>query len=64
MKNTWTAYLQQDGDNLVLPLPDEVIEELGWKIGDTLVWDIDEETGVIKLSRKQPWWKFWRKRNG
>jgi bifunctional DNA-binding transcriptional regulator/antitoxin component of YhaV-PrlF toxin-antitoxin module len=38
----------EDGE-LYIELPDEVIEELGWKEGDILSWDLKGE-GVI-LSR-------------
>lgn len=51
----WTAYVEQDGEDLVLPLPDEILDELGWKTGDTLVWDVNEETGAITLSKKPTW---------
>ena len=38
----------EDGE-LYIELPDEVVEELGWKEGDILSWDLKGE-GVI-LSR-------------
>jgi hypothetical protein len=34
----WTAILEEDGDDLILPLPEELLEELDWKVGDTLTW--------------------------
>ena len=37
---TYTAYVQQEGDDLILPLPDELLEEVGWREGDVLVWEI------------------------
>ena len=55
MNNKWTAYVEQDGDDLVIPLPDDMLNELGWKTGDTLIWNINEETGAITLSRKETW---------
>ena len=55
MNNKWTAYVEQDGDDLVIPLPDDMLKELGWKTGDTLIWNINEETGAITLSRKETW---------
>ena len=64
---TWTAYVQQDGDDRVLPLPDEAIAQLEWKTGDILVWDV-QENGTITLTRKLKWYqqlfrhiKEWRK---
>jgi len=35
----------------VLPLGDELCEQLGWKMGDTLVW-IDNKDGSFTLSKK------------
>ena len=29
---------EEDGE-LVVPIPDELMEEMGWKIGDVLVWE-------------------------
>ena len=34
----YTVELIQDGDDLVLPLPPDTMEQLGWKIGDILEW--------------------------
>jgi len=66
-KMTWTAYVQQEGDDLVLPLPDEAIAQLGWKVGDILVWDV-QENGTIILTKRLKWYqqlfrhiKEWRK---
>lgn len=53
---TWTAYVQQDGDDLVLPLPDEVLTQLGWKPGDILVWDV-QDNGTIILTKKLIWYE-------
>ena len=54
MTKTWTAVLEEDEEtgDLILPLPDELIEQLGWKEGDDLVWAIDEETKQISLTKK------------
>ena len=37
-ESRWTAILEEDGDDLILPLPEELLEELDWKVGDTLTW--------------------------
>lgn len=43
--------LEQDDDgNLVLPLSDEMLEELGWKIGDTINWT-DNKDGSWTMSK-------------
>lgn len=42
--------LVEDSDgNLILPFPDDIIGEMGWKIGDVLEWqDNDDGTFSIK----------------
>ena len=54
MSNTWTAVLEEDlaTGELILPLPTDLIEQLGWTEDDTLVWSIDEETNEIRLTKK------------
>lgn len=39
--------LEEDGNgDLILPLPEEVIETLGWEINDLLTWDLKGD-GII-----------------
>ena len=48
MSKTWTVEVEEDAEgNTVLPLPKEMIEELGWLTGDVLDMDIDSEPGAI-----------------
>lgn len=52
---TWTATLLEDPDNpdeLILPLPEDMIAELEWKDGDTLGWKVED--GTIILTRIAP----------
>ena len=45
---TYTANVQLDpenGEDYVLTFPDELLKEMGWEIGDTLVW---EETTICE----------------
>jgi hypothetical protein len=45
---TYTANVQLDpenGEDYVLTFPDELLKEMGWGIGDTLVW---EETTICE----------------
>lgn len=51
---TWTAYIQQDGDDLILPLPDELLEQAQWKEGDVLIWTVNDN-GTITLTKKIKW---------
>ena len=45
--------LQEDPTTgeLILPLPEEVLEQLGLTIGDTLIWSV-ESNGSIILSKQ------------
>ena len=49
----WTVALEEDGDDLILPLPPEVLLHLDLKEGDSLVWSMDEKTGQVILAKKQ-----------
>lgn len=50
---TYTANVQLDpenGEDYVLTFPDELLKEMGWEIGDTLVWEettISEDHGEV-----------------
>jgi hypothetical protein len=55
-KMTWTAYIQQDGDDLILPLPDELLEKVQWKEGDVLIWTTNDD-GTITLTKKIKWYE-------
>jgi len=49
---TYTTHTIQEGDDVILPLPEEMLEELGWKEGDTLEWK-DNNDGSFSLSKKK-----------
>ena len=53
-ETTWVISLEEDPEtgDLVMPLPDELLETQGWKIGDTLVWDFDQKTQTATLTKK------------
>ena len=47
----WTTTVLEDGDELVLPLPLDMCEAVGWEIGDTLKWQqLDEKTWSLQKS--------------
>jgi hypothetical protein len=51
---TWVVDLEEDpltGD-MFMPIPEELLREIGWEIGDTLVWGVNEATGEITLTKK------------
>lgn len=54
MNKSWTAFLEEDPndpESLILPLPQDLLEEAGWTEGDTLVWTVESDR--IILSKKQ-----------
>lgn len=55
LPKTWTVELEEDPETgeLVMPLPPEMLAELGWTIGDTLTWDVDKQTGDWSLTKKE-----------
>ena len=38
MTKSWTVPVEEDGDEYVITLPPEMLEETGWKEGDVLEW--------------------------
>ena len=49
----WTVTVEEDPDtgDLILPFPPELLKELGWNEGDTLLWDVNSD-GSFCLSKK------------
>ena len=48
----WTITVEEDSEtgNLILPLPEEMLQMQGWKEGDTLEW-IDNNDGSWSLQK-------------
>lgn len=51
LNTSYTVTLDEDGENLILPVPDEVLDQLGWEDGCLLDWSIDEVNNTIIVSR-------------
>lgn len=51
---SWVVQVVEDGEDLALVFPPEMLGELGWKEGDTVVWDINEKDGVICARKARP----------
>jgi len=47
----YTVELIEEGDDLVLPLPEEIMTELGWNMDDILIWT-DNKNGTWSLTKK------------
>ena len=50
--SSWTVELIEDGEDLILPLPQEVLDHLELKEGDTLKWE-DVGDGTWSLTKVQ-----------
>jgi hypothetical protein len=48
----WVVELIEDGEDLILQFPEEVIEITGWKEGDELLWE--PKAGNAWTLRKKP----------
>ena len=52
-ETVWIVQLEEDPEtgDLVMPIPDGLLEAQGWKIGDTLEWDVDAATQDLSLKK-------------
>lgn len=53
IKFNWTIILEEADDgsgDLILPFPDDLLTQAGWKEGDTLEW-IDNQNGSFTLRK-------------
>jgi hypothetical protein len=53
IKTSWTAVIQEDPEtgDCILEFPPEMLDQVGWKEGDTLVWK-EMDNGAWSLSKK------------
>ncbi len=51
---TWTVTLEEDPETgeLILPFPEEMLQDAGWQEGDVLEW-IDNKNGTWSLVKKE-----------
>lgn len=54
MNNKWTITLEEDPETkeLVMPFPPDLLAQVGWDFGDTIVWK-DEGNGSWSLTKKE-----------
>ena len=52
---SYIVKLEEDSEtgDLILPLPEKLLEETGWKTGDTLDWK-DNGDGTFSMTKKEP----------
>jgi hypothetical protein len=56
MTDKWTVQLEEDENGeLVLPLPAELLAQMGWDIGDELAWEeaFDGAFSLKKIDKEQ-----------
>ena len=51
MTNTWTVTLEEADGDLILPLPVDLLSQMGWSEGTELFW-IDNNNGTFTLTDK------------
>jgi hypothetical protein len=53
-KKYWSVILEEDDDtgDLILPLTEEMLEDLGWELGDTVEWNINDDATSITIKNK------------
>lgn len=47
------AIIEEDGENLIIPLPQELLDEVGWKVGDEISWMYAEDYESVILTLKE-----------
>lgn len=47
MANNYEAKIIEDGEDLILEFPENLIEEMGWKTGDTLKWETKDGNVIV-----------------
>lgn len=50
-QKSWILDVKGEGDNLYIELSDEILEEIGWKPYDSLIWK-DNENGTWTITKK------------
>lgn len=49
----YTGTVVEDGDDLALVFSPEMLVELGWSEGDTIVWEINEEKQILLVRKSK-----------
>ena len=42
-----TLPVEKDGDDYIVTFTDDLLEELGWSIGDDLDWDVQTDGSIV-----------------
>ena len=52
LQKSWIVDVQEDTEGHFIQFTEEMLEQTGWKIGDTLEW-IDNKNGTWSIKRKE-----------
>ncbi len=54
-KTTWTVEVLKDGktEELVIELPVDLLNQMGWDVGDDLLWEENTTAGVPTFTLKK-----------
>lgn len=59
IQNTnYTVTLEEQGDDLVLPIPDALMDELGWEDNTMIEWSIEDDHIVLRKVDGTIWISF------
>jgi hypothetical protein len=50
----WTGEVIEEDGELFLVFPEEMLTELGWEPGDTIVWDFPDGRNVVIARKARP----------
>ena len=45
---SYTVTVEEDGDDIILPIPEEILKTMGWNEGDTLEWSVNNDTITLR----------------
>lgn len=53
MSKQWTVKVEEDPETgeVILPFPPDLLSQMGWDFGDTLIWD-DNLNGTFSIKKK------------
>jgi len=52
MSKNFVVEIVEDGEDLIIPIPETLTEDMGWKVGDVLNWTFHNDYVVINKSDK------------
>jgi|TARA_B110000977_G_C10932655_1_gene437733 hypothetical protein len=53
LSKQWTVKVEEDPETgeVILPFPPDLLSQMGWDFGDTLIWD-DNLNGTFSIKKK------------